>query len=164
MSPSLKQNPPVFFILFSFYKIKQLNHKWPLRLSDPVCVCVCISIYVACVSDEPLPHFMAPPIPSSPWPSSYQFDWMICNMSPLIWFGATVGVSGSSQLLPPPGVWGGGGAGGCVGMDTGAEQMKLVADEIMLKCWWEVGQEHNGQRESTRNTSGERETGARTGD
>lgn len=42
-----------------------------------------------------------------------------------------MGISGFSQLLPPPGVLG---AGGCVGMDTGGEQMKLVADEIMLKC------------------------------
>lgn len=130
--------------------------------TSSVCASVlCIYLCGMCVSDEPLPHFMAPPIPSSPRPSSYQFDWMICNMSPLIWFGATVGVSGFSRLLPPPGVWG---AGGCVGMDTGGR-----ANEV--SSWWDyvevlMGRGTRAQRirESKRNTTGKRETWAHTDD
>lgn len=138
INPGVKKKSSTFYL--GFHITTPHNLFW--AFTSRVCASVlCIYLCGMCVSDEPLPRFMAPPIPSSPWPSSYQFDWMICNMSPLIWFGATVGVSGFSRLLPPPGVWG---AGGCVGMDTGGEQMKLVADEIMLKCWWEEGQEHRG--------------------
>lgn len=59
--------------------------------------CFYVSIYL-CVCRLSHYYLSWSPIPTSLWSSSYQFDWMMCNMSPLIWFDATTGVSGFSQL------------------------------------------------------------------
>lgn len=75
-------HPTMMKIIQLFLGFHMITKFSLLKLSHSVCVYV--SIYMGCESDEPLLRFMAPPIPSSPWPSSYQFDWMICNMSSLI--------------------------------------------------------------------------------
>lgn len=64
-------------------------------------------------------------------------------MSFLIWLNVTVGYLVSANCSHLRGFRG---AGGCVGMDTRWEQIKLGADEIMSKCWREKGRKQQEQK------------------
>lgn len=91
--------------LFKFLQIQKINPKralWALKAR----VCAYLFTGHACVWWA-ITTFHGSINSLRPGLFLYQFDWMICNMSPLIWFGGTARLSGFNQLLPPPGLLGG---------------------------------------------------------